>query len=369
MTTTNAHTILIVDNDSGMYDFIQFQLEKQNVHFVFSQNGRDAIKTAVEIVPDLILLDVMIPGMDGFEICRRMRAISSLAEVPILIITSLDDPDSRLKGFLAGADDFFTKPVEQIVLVSRIQNILRMNRYRKQDEARAELAENLLANNQKLIEVSQHLIEIQEKERRFLASELHDDLGSLLTGLKFMIEMAGTQSGEDLQKTLDQCKSTVADISLRVRKLSLDLRPAMLDDFGLFAALEWLFERYSGQTNVQVKHNIDFTNHSRFPKQVETAAFRIIQESLTNAAKYADSKSVNVDVKVNDKLKIVISDHGKGFDLAEFGSKYHQTTGISSMRERVNLLGGEFSIVSKPGSGTVIKAIFKLDEVVSIVQN
>jgi putative two-component system response regulator len=82
----------------------------------------------IEVIPDLILLDVMMPGMDGFEVCRRLRADSVLGEVPILMITALDDRSSRLQGIQAGADDFITKPIDSVELLARVQGITRLNR-------------------------------------------------------------------------------------------------------------------------------------------------------------------------------------------------------------------------------------------------
>ena len=278
------------------------------------------------------------------------------------MITALDDHDSRLRGFNAGVDDFFTKPVDQMVLLTRIQTILRMNRYRKQMEERAHFAEELETKNSQLRDMTRHVIEIQETERRFLAAELHDDMGQALTGLKLVIEMAATQAGEEQRKSLAQAKTMVSELSVRIRNLSLDLRPAMLDDFGLFAALEWLFERYTRQTKVHVAHNFSFMNENRFPKPVETAAFRIIQESLTNAARYSGAALVTVEIVVSEGLQISISDLGQGFDPAMIKSRAYRSTGISGMRERVLLLGGNFSVDSKPGAGTTVNAKFNLGE-------
>ena len=145
----------------------------------------------------------------------------------------------------------------------------------------------LETKNRQLRELTQHLIEIQETERRFIATELHDDVGQMLTGLKLMIEMAASQGEAERLQTLENVKNTIAELSNHIRNLSLDLRPAMLDDFGLFAALEWLFDRYTKQTHIRVKHNFSFMNENRFPRAIETAVFRIIQEALTNTARYA----------------------------------------------------------------------------------
>ncbi len=356
----NTHSILIVDDDPIVRESIRSLLDSPDSHLFFSENGPEALKQAAEILPDVILLDVMMPGMDGFEVCRRLRATPALAEIPILMVTALDDRGSRLQGLEAGADDFLSKPVDTLELRTRIRTIVRLNRYRKLVEERTRFTQALEAKNLQLRELSRHLAEVQEAERRFIAKELHDDVGQLLTGLKLMVEMAESQVEPGRRKTLEAAKSTISDLSSRLRNLSLDLRPAMLDDFGLFAALEWLFERYTKQTGVVVKHNFSFLHERRFPKGIETAAFRIIQESLTNAARYAGVKEVEVNIRTNGNLDIEICDRGRGFDSSRIEEASYSTGGLSGMRERAAWLGGEFTVTSSPGKGTTVLAGFPL---------
>ena len=357
----DTHKILIVDDDAIVRESFGAHLENLDALLFFAENGTEALSKAAELLPDVILLDVMMPGMDGFEACRLLRASPTLAEVPILMITALDDRASLLLGLEAGADDFLGKPIDHIELRTRIQTILRLNRYRKLMEERIHYNQELEAKNRQLRELSQHLANVQETERRFIAAELHDDIGQLLTGLKLMIEIATAQDGEAKRKTLELAKKSVSELSARVRNLSLDLRPAMLDDFGLFSALEWLFERFTKQTGVLVQHNFNFMEERRFPKQIETAAFRIIQESLTNVARHAEVKNVDVNIFVNGRLDVEIRDQGRGFDPANLNSVSRQTGGISGMRERVSWLGGSLSVISSSGAGTTILASFTLE--------
>lgn len=125
-----SSTILIVDDDPFGRDALGMILDSNGYHLVFAPDGPEGIRRASEVVPDLILLDVMMPGMDGFEVCRRLRSDSLLAEVPVLMITALDDRTSRLQGIQAGADDFITKPIDAVELLVRVQGITRLNRYR-----------------------------------------------------------------------------------------------------------------------------------------------------------------------------------------------------------------------------------------------
>jgi signal transduction histidine kinase len=356
-----TYSILIVDDDEIVRESIGALLNRPEARLFYAQNGPEALNRAAEILPDVILLDVMMPGMDGFEVCRRLRATPTLAEVPILLITALDDRDSRLQGLQAGADDFLSKPIDKLELRTRVQTIVKLNRYRRLMEERTRFARVLESKNRQLRELSQHLADVQEVERRFIAKELHDDVGQALTSLKLMIEMALAQPEPERQQTLENAKTVIAEISARIRNLSLDLRPAMLDDFGLFAALEWLFERYTKQTGIAVEHNFSYLDERRFPKQIETAAFRIIQESLTNVARYAGVKQAEVNIFADDRLQIEVCDQGRGFDAALAEEAAYKTGGISGMRERATWLGGDFVITSAPGAGTTAMANFKLD--------
>lgn len=134
---TDSSTILIVDDQLSVRNILQALLAKQGYNLAFANNGQEALSQAAELTPDLILLDVMMPDMDGFEVCERLRADPHLAEVPIMMITALDDPKSRLRGLQMGADDFVTKPFNGIELLARVRTTTRLNRYRRLLQERA----------------------------------------------------------------------------------------------------------------------------------------------------------------------------------------------------------------------------------------
>ncbi len=133
------NVILIVDDNPVGLQHLAMILETPGYDLVLSSSGSEALEKVKHIQPDLILLDVLMPGMDGFEVCRRLRIDPILAEVPILIVTALDDRDSRLKGLNAGADDFITKPIDPDELAARVRTILRLNRYRRLLDKQSEL--------------------------------------------------------------------------------------------------------------------------------------------------------------------------------------------------------------------------------------
>jgi signal transduction histidine kinase len=142
----------------------------------------------------------------------------------------------------------------------------------------------------------------------------------------------------------------------RVRKLSLDLRPAMLDDLGLLPALLWHFEHYTAQTQVRVNFKHSGLEKRRFGQEVETAAYRMVQEALTNVARHAGVPEVTVRLSTHPRtLLIEIEDRGGGFDLESVLSA-GETSGLAGMRERAVLLGGSLNIESHPDSGTRVTA-------------
>jgi PAS domain S-box-containing protein len=128
--TKYVSTILIVDHDPAGCTTMAGLLRSANYRLVFVTAGPAALPTAQQTLPDLVLLDVMMPELDGFEICRQLRNDPILAEVPIIMVTALEDRESRLRGMDAGADDFVIKPIDRMDLRARVRTITRLNRYR-----------------------------------------------------------------------------------------------------------------------------------------------------------------------------------------------------------------------------------------------
>jgi PAS domain S-box-containing protein len=128
---TTKSVVLIVDDQPAMRDVLNSLLSNQGYKLAFASSGEEALTQAAKLIPDIILLDVMMPDIDGFEVCQRMRADSILAKVPIIMVTALDDRQSRLQGIEAGADDFISKPYNAVELRARVRTITNLNRYRR----------------------------------------------------------------------------------------------------------------------------------------------------------------------------------------------------------------------------------------------
>jgi DNA-binding response OmpR family regulator/anti-sigma regulatory factor (Ser/Thr protein kinase) len=132
-------TILIIDDNTLILTLLRDLLQPQGYQMLYATSGAEGIALANVNPPDLILLDVMMPDMNGFAVCQHVRIQPNLAQVPIMMITALDDRASRMRGFEAGADDFITKPFDSAELRARVATVIRLNRYRRllEEQARA----------------------------------------------------------------------------------------------------------------------------------------------------------------------------------------------------------------------------------------
>ena len=159
--------VLIVDDEYAGRETLQSVLEGEGYQLEMAENGLQAIEKAKKLLPDVILLDVMMPGMTGFEVCQRIRSDPEIAEIPIIMLTALDDRESLLTALKAGADDFISKPFDRYELRARLLGITRLNRYQKLIQERTKLQEanaQLLAAYEATIEGWSHAMDLRDRE-------------------------------------------------------------------------------------------------------------------------------------------------------------------------------------------------------------
>ena len=212
---------------------------------------------------------------------------------------------------------------------------------------------------QTLQDYSRRLMEVQEAERQNLSRELHDEIGQALTAIRINLEWirrANIAPSEALPR-IDESIDAVDDAVRRVRELALELRPSLLDDLGLASALRWYIDRFALRTgiNAQVVGDIQRTNH--IPHEIETAAFRIVQEALTNVARHSFATHVSTEISQrNGELHLKVYDNGIGFDSDTIlnGKSIAVALGLRGMQERALAVNGDISISSQPRAGTHI---------------
>lgn len=205
------------------------------------------------------------------------------------------------------------------------------------------------------------LIEAQEEERKRIARELHDEIGQVLTAIALNLK-AVRASGLSLTSMpkIEESILVVDDALHHVQNLALELRPSLLDDLGLAAAIQWFVDRYAQRTGIKAEVVTDAQiAEGRLSRELETACFRIVQEALTNVARHAEAKAVSIHCRaLGDEICISIRDDGVGFDAGAGNGTNPIRLGLRGMEERALALGGKVEIKSAPARGTEILAHF-----------
>ncbi len=221
----------------------------------------------------------------------------------------------------------------------------------------ARLFEQVRAGRERLRALSQQLVQAQEEERRHLARELHDEIGQSLTAAQLNLQtLLNLSDLAELPARLEDSMALIERVLQQIRALSLELRPALLDDLGLVPALRWFVNRQAQRAGFAA-HVVAEQSWERFPPDVEITCFRVVQEALTNIIRHAQAQHVMVEIQPEaTELHLVVRDDGVGFDAnaARDRAMRGHSLGLLSMQERVVLLGGQIRFESAIGQGTKI---------------
>ncbi len=171
MDTPSDSKILMVDDDPSVVEVMAAVLEKQGFTFASARDGVEGMEKAKEFLPDLIILDISMPRMDGLEMCRRLRSDPVTQRTPVVMFTGLADRTMRIKGLSAGANDFLTKPVDNTEILVRVGNLLKIKKYQDFLEAHGKILE------MKVEERTRQLREalLDTVQRLTLAAEYRDE--------------------------------------------------------------------------------------------------------------------------------------------------------------------------------------------------
>jgi signal transduction histidine kinase len=355
-------SILIVDDDINSLVAMEAVLRSLGSRLVTARSGEEALRHVLDEDFAAILMDVRMPGIDGFTTARMIRERKRSRYTPIIFLTAAqEDLASMFRGYQAGAVDYIVKPVIPEVLRSKLSvfvGLHDMNRMLNAELAERALTEQRLRTaEENLRALAAHLQSVREEERIYIAREIHDELGQALTGLKFDIGSLAKGHGTDdahafAQKT--QAISQAIDrIINSVRRISSGLRPEVLDEIGLGAAIEWQAREFQRRTGVRCL--VELPPNFRDPDQERsTALFRIFQELLTNVARHANATRVDVKLdEIDDQgLALTVADNGRGVKPAELESP--SSLGFLGLRERVLAFGGTLDVKGEEGKGTTV---------------
>lgn len=352
--------VLIVDDDPHMLLALRELLDGPDRNIVVAHSGEDAMRCVLRTDFAVILLDVNMPGMDGFAAARLIRSCEGARSTPIIFLTGADDDAfSSFRGYKAGAVDYLVKPIVPEVLRSKISVFIDLYRYNavltRESAARKAIEENLRRAEERVRAFARHIESVREDERTRLAREVHDELGQTLTGLKMDLSWLEKRLPKELDTVADRMKSMLRHVDATiqsVRRISSALRPQVLDDVGLIATLKWQAGEFQLRTGIRC--NIDLPAEEPVLERARsTAAFRILQEALANVARHAGATRVDISLRVDtDHFILKITDNGRGATEAELSNP--KSLGLLGIRERAFLLGGSVDIEAKGGRGTTV---------------
>jgi len=188
-TTSRKYRILVVDDERRMVGFIRLNLEQDGFEVIEAFNGNEALERLRDSLPDLILLDVMMPDIDGFEVLRMIREIS---QVPVIMLTAKGEEDDKVKGLELGADDYITKPFSPRELVSRVKAVLRRGSTFEEDEEGIIEVDNRLKIDfgRREVWVEDELVKLRPTEYRLLY-HLVQNAGWVLTHDQILTKVWG----------------------------------------------------------------------------------------------------------------------------------------------------------------------------------
>lgn len=356
--STSPGEVLIVEDTPASMQLLSELLAQAGYCVRQAQDGEMALISAWEKPPELVLLDIRMPGINGYEVCKRLKANPLTRDIPVIFLSALHETGDKVNGFRLGAVDYIAKPYHPDEVLARVQTQIELRRLQAGLEKRVQerTADHRLAE-EKLQELTEFLQTVREEERKRIAREIHDELGQALTALR--IDLAWLRNkcpGDDprISDKLGSAFQTTVRTLDTVRRISEDLRPGMLDTLGLAAAVQHYTEKFAERTGIPCALSMN-RDEFEVSDKLATAVFRIVQEALTNVARHALAHHVSIRIWERDQaIELAIQDDGCGMDVDASGTQ--KTFGLLGMRERAKILGGRFNLESTPGKGTRIDA-------------
>jgi signal transduction histidine kinase len=433
---------------------------------LMATSGEKALSICRENPPDAVLLDVTMPGMDGFQVIRHLKADPLTADIPVLFVTARDDAEAEALGLALGAVDFIVKPFNAAVVRARVRNHIELASARALLDATldatadgiavTDLQGDLVTCNQRfsrlmntpsptleaggrplagafnadlqpLMEVGSlseedapkafelrdgrvlqrhrmalrmhgqvtgHVLNLrdvtelrqaqatldtknaelqqllsalqtaQEDERRRIALDIHDELQQKLAAIRMELGLQTPQAlssapdGFDVSQQLVKVDRLVAEVIDATRRIVMDLRPQILDDLGLAAALDEMMSRFAKRKGIDFDLEIigDAARADADFAPIATCLYRIAQESLNNIHKHAGASFVHLclDLSTPGRVTLSVHDDGKGIRPEDRGKR--SAFGLPGMEERVRALGGSLAVCVAAGGGTTVRA-------------
>jgi PAS domain S-box-containing protein len=472
--------LLVVDDQLQNIMLLEGFLVREGYEVIRAESGAEALAKLFGSEVDLVLLDIKMPAMSGFEVLTRLRADTKTQRIPVIMITSHTENETRLKSLELGCDDFIAKPFNQYELLARVKSLLRIKFLNDEVAEAREFAESVLntvreplislnqdlrvitinrsfcdffkvkpeetvgqliydlgnkqwdiprlrelletilpehttldnyevkhdfvvlgrrtmllnarqiqrargkegvillaieditegkrlesekkdaqdslrENQEKLSALTAEISLNEERERRRIAGQLHDQIGQTLAFAKIKLDVLHydlESSGH--ARIVGEIRKAIETSIQEVRSLTFQISPPLLYEIGFEAAIDWLCEWELENHGLEVQFRDD-RQVKPLSEEVRSTLFQAVRELLVNTAKHAQTKKAAISfAKSGNNLILQVSDAGVGFDLKKVavGKENRSGFGLFNIKQRIGHLGGQFTIESEPGKGT-----------------
>jgi signal transduction histidine kinase len=350
--------ILLVDDQPAKLLAYESMLENLGENLIKASSGKEALEQLLKQDIALVLADISMPEMDGFELASTIRQHPRFHKTAIIFVSGvyLTDQD-RLKGYRLGAVDYVSVPIIPEVLCAKVRIFVELHRKTRQ----------LSDSERSLRKLSLHLLRSQDEERRRIGRNIHESLGQTLVAIKMGLDSVASSfaaADREAGQQLAECCRLAETAIKEARTISHLMYPPMLDELGLKSAIAWYLEGFAqrSETSTTFEVSADF---GRLPPEAELAMFRILQESLTNVHRHSSSRTADVRLfRKGGMACLEVIDHGRGIPSSMLGNGQESGVlgvGLRGMEERVRHLGGKFEI-SSSSRGTKVVARVPAEE-------
>ena len=317
---TGAPIVLVVDDTPANLGLVVECLEGQNLRVAIARDGEEALRRAELAQPDLILLDVMMPGMDGFDTCRRLKATDRTRDIPVIFMTSLTRTEEKVAGFRAGAVDYITKPLQMEELAARVNTHLKLRALQKLQEAQNVRLQREVKTRQQAEEA---LIEMIHGVRN-VSNAIAHDLRTPLTELRSRLEsLVLTLKRQDNEAILPDVESALTDVDrvigifnalLRLAEIDAGVRRSGFVSCDVEAIVSDAVEFYQPVAELR-RVTLSIAASAQLVTMADPLLLaQAIGNLIDNALKYArDGGAINViAVRRGDMIAISVIDDGPG---------------------------------------------------------
>ena len=349
--------ILIAEDDVTSMNVLATVLKKSGHEVVETVNGVDAWQALQRPdAPRLVILDWMMPKMDGLEVLRRIHARNPYHQPYIIMLTVRHEKPNMITGLNAGANDYLGKPFDSGELIARVEVGRRM--IEMQDALESKVGE--LSRSQADLRVLASRVQaVREEERMLLARELHDSFGQYLTTLQmdlmWMDRHLQATHAPGLAIMHDRIVAMIPMVERmteQTQTICAVLRPNVLFELGLAAAIEWQAEETAKRGDLVCTLSLP-EEDVELGQNCALALFRIVQEALTNVIRHAQASQVEIRLHTSGSgLELVVRDNGRGFPPESTAAA--TGFGLLGIRERVNTFGGTVNFLNEPGNGAAV---------------